>query len=166
MWGPSPFERNDKRGFYGRGDDLRRLAILFIAQRIVLLYSPSGAGKTSVVQARLIPALEMEGFEVLPVVRVSQRQADGSDEINSFIYSTIHSLEEERENGETFESFSAYWKARRKGLGDKPAVLFFDQFEEVVTIDPHDHQQKVDFFDQLGGRTGKRRQFMGHVRHP
>ena len=163
--GPVPFERDDKRGFYGRDGDLRRLAILFIAQRIALLYSPSGAGKTSLVQARLIPALEEEGYEVLPVIRVGQRPANGSEGVNTFLYSTINSLEEEREDGETIESFSAYWERRRKALGDKPAVLFFDQFEEVLTVDPHDHQQKVDFFDQLGAVLERDEQFVGPVRH-
>ena len=148
--GPVPYERYDKRGLYGRDGDLRRLAILFIAQRIVLLYSPSGAGKTSLVQARLIPAMEMEGFEVLPVIRFNRRPVDGSEAINPFIYSTIHSLEEGKEKDKTFESFSEYWERRKRSLGNKPAVLFFDQFEEVLTIDPHVQQQKVSFFDQLG----------------
>ncbi len=58
-----------------RGEALRpqretaELLDLLIAERIVLLSSPSGAGKTSLVQAALIPVLEDEGFRVLPVMR-------------------------------------------------------------------------------------------------
>ncbi len=56
---------------YGRERETSKLLNLLIAERIVLLYSPSGAGKTSLVQAALIPQLEAEGFAVLPVIRVS-----------------------------------------------------------------------------------------------
>ena len=38
----------------------------------MLLYSPSGAGKTSLIQAALIPRLTSAEFTVLPVMRVSQ----------------------------------------------------------------------------------------------
>ena len=93
--GPVAFRRNDTRGLFGRDDDLRRLMIQFVAQRIVLLYSPSGAGKTSLVQARMIPALESRDFLVRPVIRVNREPQDRSFNVNRFIYSTIHSLEME-----------------------------------------------------------------------
>ena len=33
------------------------------------MYSPSGAGKTSLIQASVIPAMKDEDFHVLPLVR-------------------------------------------------------------------------------------------------
>ena len=36
----------------------------------MLFYAQSGAGKTSLLNTQIIPALEEEGFNVLPVVRV------------------------------------------------------------------------------------------------
>src|SRR3990172_7452937 len=56
---------------YGRDRELRELLNFLLSQRIVLLYSPSGAGKTSLVQAGLIPALADKGFSILPVIRVN-----------------------------------------------------------------------------------------------
>lgn len=67
--GPRAFTRGET--LYGRDREVRRLLNLLIAERIVLLYSPSGAGKTSLIQSALIPELEDEEFVVLPVVRVS-----------------------------------------------------------------------------------------------
>ena len=64
---PTPFKRGEK--LYGRERETAELLDLLIAERIVLLYSPSGAGKTSLVQAALIPELEDEGFRVLPIMR-------------------------------------------------------------------------------------------------
>jgi len=67
--GPRAFETGEK--LYGRDRESRELLDLLIAERIVLLHSPSGAGKSSLVQAGLIPGLREQGFRVLPVVRVN-----------------------------------------------------------------------------------------------
>ena len=67
--GPRSFQTGE--ALYGRDREIRDLLGLLIAERIVLLHSPSGAGKTSLVQAALIPRLEAEEFTVLPVMRVS-----------------------------------------------------------------------------------------------
>jgi guanylate kinase len=45
---------------------------LIVAERIVVLHSPSGAGKSSLVQAALIPRLAQEGFQVPPPIRVNR----------------------------------------------------------------------------------------------
>src|SRR5215831_15393706 len=66
--GPRAFETGET--LYGREHETLELLDLLIGKRIVLLYSPSGAGKTSLLQAKLIPLLEKEQFAVLPVIRV------------------------------------------------------------------------------------------------
>jgi len=65
--GPRSFRFGET--LYGREREVAALLDLVIAERIVLLYSPSGAGKTSLVQAALIPELIKVGFQVLPVMR-------------------------------------------------------------------------------------------------
>jgi len=67
--GPRAFQRGES--LHGRDREVMELLDLLIAERIVLLYSPSGADKTSLIQAALIPELEREGFQVLPIMRVS-----------------------------------------------------------------------------------------------
>ena len=67
--GPRSFQTGE--ALYGRDRELRDLLGLLIAERIVLLHSPSGAGKTSLVQAALVPELREHDFNVLPVMRVS-----------------------------------------------------------------------------------------------
>ncbi len=39
---------------------------------------------------------------------------------------------------------------RRRAPGASPRVLIFDQFEEVLTVAPADHEGKLGFFAQLG----------------
>ena len=51
--GPRPFTEEEK--LYGRESEIQNLTNLFIAERILLLHSPSGAGKTSLIQAGLLP---------------------------------------------------------------------------------------------------------------
>src|SRR5215211_7913968 len=67
--GPRSFQTGEI--LYGRDRETQDLLGLLIAERIVLLHSPSGAGKTSLVQAALIPRLTEREFSVLPVMRVS-----------------------------------------------------------------------------------------------
>ena len=54
--GPRPFTQTDP--LFGRDVEKVELLNLLIAERIVLLYSPSGAGKTSLIQAGLVPELK------------------------------------------------------------------------------------------------------------
>ena len=74
--GPQAFRRGD--AFYGRDRETADLLDLVIAERVVLLYSPSGAGKSSLIAAGLVRQLEAEGFEVLPLVRLTHEAPPGS----------------------------------------------------------------------------------------
>src|SRR5262249_61584303 len=62
-FGPRPFEEGEKLLFFGRESDANELLSLVTAYPMVLLYSVSGAGKTSLVNARLIPMLRGETFD-------------------------------------------------------------------------------------------------------
>ena len=51
--GPRPLQQGEP--LHGRGAEVLELYHLLQARRIVVLHSPSGAGKSSLVQAGLIP---------------------------------------------------------------------------------------------------------------
>jgi len=57
--GPRPIETGER--LFGRARELTELQYLLSAERIVLLHSPSGAGKSSLIQAGLIPQLRERG---------------------------------------------------------------------------------------------------------
>ena len=130
----------------------------------MLLYSPSGAGKTSLVQARLVPRLEEDGFAVCPVVRVNHDVSAGAPwsdgpAPNRYVLSTLLSpgggnCPPRRSSpiaelaGMTLTEYLAE-AAATDGRPDN-AVLVFDQFEEMLTIDPTDSTAKDEFFDQVG----------------
>jgi hypothetical protein len=64
--GPRPIEFGEP--FYGRDREISELTCQLISERVVLLHSPSGAGKTSLIQAGLIPELQDEELKI-PLLR-------------------------------------------------------------------------------------------------
>src|SRR4249920_930413 len=93
--GPASFPPD--KPLYGRDREKADLLDLLIAKRIVLLYSPSGAGKTSLIQAALIPDLKKAAFDVLPVIRLNHAPdpAPGVPRAgNRYLNSVLVSLEE------------------------------------------------------------------------
>jgi tetratricopeptide (TPR) repeat protein len=82
--GPRPFEPGEATRFFGRRQEVRDLAAMVVSYPVVLFYAPSGTGKTSLLQAGLIPRLVGEKHvDVLPPGRVRRLLADdvgGADE--------------------------------------------------------------------------------------
>ncbi len=154
--GPSAFKVGER--LYGRDRELNHLTNLIVAERIVLLHSPSGAGKTSLIQAALIPRLTSMRFRVLPVVRVHREPPDGNQVGNRYILSTLQYLnaglpQAERLSAEQWARLTlAEYLDCLKATVKKPGieVLIFDQFEEILTLDPTDQSAKQEFFRQLG----------------
>lgn len=163
--GPRSFRRGEK--LYGRDREVVELLDLLIAERIVLLYSPSGAGKTSLIQAVLVSQLEREGFEVLPVMRVGLEPPPNLElpqASNRYVLSLLLSLERELPAEEqmplaalavlTLEDYLQHRQAAFSTTGG--LVLIFDQFEEILTVDPTNRPAKRAFFTQVGAALRNR----------
>ena len=69
--GPRPFKQNQSHLFFGREQEARDLFSQVVSERLLLFYATSGAGKSSILQTRLIPKLQEKQWIVLPVARVS-----------------------------------------------------------------------------------------------
>ena len=69
--GPRTFLKEEGHLFFGRDREARDLSALVASDQLVLFYAQSGAGKSSLINTRLIPELEDKLYEVLPVARVS-----------------------------------------------------------------------------------------------
>jgi hypothetical protein len=64
--GPRPFQPGE--ALFGRDREIAELGDRLAARRVVLLHAPSGAGKTSLIQAGLVPHMQAQGFWVPPVI--------------------------------------------------------------------------------------------------
>jgi hypothetical protein len=150
---------------FGRDEEAEDIADLLIAERLVLLHSPSGAGKTSLIQAKVLGALKEAGFMVLPIARVSLPPVlprGNGREPNRFVLSVLHSWEERRTpEADTrprmeLEELAAltipeYLARLTPDRGKTRVVLVFDQFEELVTLVQGDPEvaARSEFLAQL-----------------
>ena len=145
--GPRAFRRNNK--LFGRDNEAHDLETLLVAERIVLMHAPSGAGKTSIIQAALIPSLENE-FTVSGPLRVNAPRR-GTD--NPYLRSVRLGLTTAR--GAPWvdgrQASFADWLSRLEELHEiEEHVLVFDQFEELVTLDPTDRSGQYEFCREVG----------------
>jgi WD40 repeat protein len=142
---------------YGRDSEIRALDYLLTAERIVLLYAPSGAGKSSLVEAGLIPRLR-ERFDVWPPTRVHEEPEKGLRDTNRYTLSAVRGFEEgippERQRAAGIiagQTLADYVRSRPRRPGaPESVVLIFDQFEEILFVDALAVEAKRAFFRQLG----------------
>jgi hypothetical protein len=153
--GPRPLGADDP--IFGREREIRELLYLFTAERIVLLVSPSGAGKSSLVNARngLLDQMRRR-FDVWMPTRVNLPPWEPV--ANRFAWSAAVGFEQEvpadrRRPTEALARLTlteAVATRARKQNAPKSIVLVFDQFEEVLRVDPLHVEEKRKFFRQVG----------------
>jgi hypothetical protein len=162
--GPRAFGQKDT--LYGRDRERIELADLLVSERVVVLHSPSGAGKTSLIQAGLLGELEKQRFRPLPPVRVNQLVPKTQPKAGRYAYSVMLSLESKLKalgseaNPSTLAEMTLrdylgrVQESTRQGTDQSaysaPLVLMIDQFEEILVLDPTDVGGRQQFFTELG----------------
>lgn len=150
--GPRPFTRADAYRFFGREREAAEACSLVAAHRTVLLYSQSGAGKSSLLHAGTIPRLEERGFDTLPTARVSGAPEEGLPPgvDNIYVFNCRRFWDDDAPAGATLAGMLASRPRRKDASGTVlPRVAVFDQFEELFTAYPGKWQQREGFFSQL-----------------
>ena len=154
--GVTPFTTAQKMLFMGRDKDIEAFYQLLFVKQLVILYGKSGYGKSSLINAGIIPKLDAakdnkgsyfqvrlytqdkEGFESgvykTPLERLIKHLSNGVEELPF--------MEPLRENA------LWYWvKQHQFYHKNAPVIFFFDQFEELFT---YSNQEVEDFASQLG----------------
>ena len=177
--GPRSFSYEQRRLFFGREREARDLLSRLLSARLLLFYAQSGAGKTSLLNARLIPQLQEEkGFVVLPVARVSGNLPEGVAQVdNIYLFNLMVGIDEGENPARlaqvTLSDFLARLTRRtivdsageaHKGwvydadlqspeapqnAGARRYALVVDQFEEIITAHPDRWREREAFFRQL-----------------
>ena len=92
--GPRTFGYEQRNLFFGREREARDLLARVLSERLLLFYAQSGAGKSSLLHARLIPQLQEKGFAVLPVGRVGGELPDGVAQVdNIYAFNLMASID-------------------------------------------------------------------------
>lgn len=155
--GPRPFESSleDQERFFGREREVNEIISLVISHPVTLIYAQSGAGKTSLLNARLIPLLEAKGFEVMPGARMRDPLPRSIAPANIFSFNTLASWK----NGEgdlsqlATQSLVEFLKERKHFTNSEgwplPRIAIFDQFEELFTFHLDHWQHRQNFFEQI-----------------
>ena len=155
--GPRPYEQKDRDLFFGRDREIYDLKSLVTAYPVVLLYAQSGAGKTSLLNAGLIPALEQKKkYEVLPVVRIGAPLEFQMGKIpNIFVFNTLLKWAKADIELERLKKISvaSFFKDQTHPVDEDDIPYFriaiFDQFEEIFTLHPERWKDRNVFFHQI-----------------
>jgi len=136
--GPRAFETEDSARFFGRAAEIRQLRSLAVARRVVLLYAASGAGKTSLLRAGLVPHLRkaLPDARIFPIARVSGDPPADLGVADVHVWNVLSALLDE--GAEPAEAAGlTLVRGLERLLGDRPAegpppaFLVLDQLEEL-----------------------------------
>ena len=160
--GPRPFLPTDSERFFGRDREAIELKHRIMAHPVTLLYSMSGAGKTSLINARLIPDLQSEGCHVLPSARVrgSTGKLPPGAIHNIYVFHALVSWQDHCDS-QTLAKLNSQTitdeltpRAKLAEEDDSPLIAVFDQFEELFTAYSSRWKDRREFFEQLSDALG------------
>jgi len=130
------FGRKDAEVFFGRGRSIRGLFQRLTEPKsapIMLFYGQSGVGKSSILDAGLLPRLEQD-YEV----RYLRRGEGGLTDTLELAF-LPEAFEAPRETA---------WQVKEEKIG-KPLIVFLDQVEELFTQPIPEHPDELDDFLKL-----------------
>ena len=136
--GPKPFEAAQSDLFFGRKKEEERLLSMLQNNQLSVLYGPSGYGKSSLLNASVIPQMEKDGYHTINV----RLGAWTPESRTTPLRSTVQGLSEESEDLKEsildeivpFDTSLWYFTKTFQINTAKPKLLFvFDQFEELFT---------------------------------
>lgn len=167
--GATPFRGDQARIFYGRDRDIDKMLTLIQVEKKVLLYSKSGLGKTSLLEAGIIPKLP-EKF--IPIsIRFYASNKNNKEESISPVQRVVNAMEKAIGNFDALpetildhldsgdKSKRSLWyyfkKLQLAGLAkadedqQKIYLLVFDQFEELFSYPANEVAEFKNQFYEL-----------------
>ncbi|MGA2531435.1 MAG: ATP-binding protein [Candidatus Aminicenantales bacterium] len=144
-----PFRYADRANFFGREREVSELAAKILLYRLVVLFGDSGSGKSSLINAGVVPRLELESFQperlrVRPFKEspfLVERISSGSRDLR-FLPSAFADFAHDgsSDSREVYCSLEGFRRALSSASREQPLVLIIDQFEELFTLfEPADH---------------------------
>lgn len=157
--GPRPFEEKDYKVFFGRGKETEAIVAMILRERLSVIAGLSGAGKTSLLRAGVLPALRTlrrVGKEVPPVL-VLREWKGGTGSADGLFRAALRAALREKpptalapesdpfeglEGKLAGEAFLHDVDEMSAELGE--VILVFDQFEEVLRFGRRDARDAIN----------------------
>lgn len=138
-----PYTATDKKIFFGRDAEITEVMSTILRQRLLVIYGRAGVGKTSLIEAGVIPPLIQEGAMVLQIRNYAEPVAAVRKALKATAERTGFQLEDGKEA-----------EPKSNGGGEPRATrtlfLVLDQFELVFDPSVSDAQRER-FIDDLIG---------------
>jgi tetratricopeptide (TPR) repeat protein len=154
--GPRPFNGEESHRFHGRSAESKELADLWQTNRLTVVHGEPGAGKTSLLQAGVVPRLEPTQAIVLPVGRVSHRSAFPTaalPEHNPLTFALLSSWDPgespSRLSNLTISDFLRRHERTDRHGEPMPTLVAIDQAEGLFREPEHRSRARSRFFDEL-----------------
>jgi hypothetical protein len=149
---------------YGRNRDIRELTQQVLSSKSTLLYGKSGIGKSSILNAGIIPAARRNGY-VPVLVRLSHDEdknnyfeqiknaikrcllpsESNENAVSEYVKEIYHSKDISNETLYEYFHRHEFYKEEKGQLSRVKLLIIFDQFEEIFTLQ-HNELFKQSFF--------------------
>jgi WD40 repeat protein len=155
--GPRPFSVEEADLFFGRIIEARDLAGLILSYPVTVLYSQSGAGKSSLVRAGVCPRLAKRvcgivSTRVAPVDLAVEGDRDATNVFEAAALERATSLLQ----GQALRTPSTWDDVCGSGPDDRLRVLIVDQMEELFLARPDRWSDREPFLRRLATIVGAR----------
>ncbi len=156
--GPRSYGIGDQCGFYGRDRECREVSALWQGNRLLVLYGPSGVGKTSLVQAGVISRFGRQAVDVLPVGRVSVSDSSAFYTAspvtpNPYDFALLSAWSPDESSadlaGMSLTQFLGRHNRTDRYDDPLPVLAVIDQFEELFIDFRHRQRCIEEFIDHL-----------------
>lgn len=154
--GVQPFQRSQSDRFFGRDEDIERCLSLILQEKLSVLYSKSGFGKSSLLNAGIHPRLELENIKgkrrcVAVPLRFLASGGQGEDNLfEQFNFHLTRAMEAAniKKAEDTIALPRTLWGCFKSWQTDPATVfvLLFDQFEEIFS---YKAEHQLTFRQQL-----------------
>ncbi len=166
--GLRPFTEENQHYFFGRSREIREIFVRIRDNSLTVLYGQSGIGKTSLLRAGAIPKLRVEGFRPVHVLLDFEPEAHPLlDQVRRALARACETPEKDADALlREWSPLASLWQIftheslRPVEVFERPPVLIFDQFEEVLRLDDGEGEgtppaasrraELPEFFAQIG----------------
>jgi energy-coupling factor transporter ATP-binding protein EcfA2 len=144
--GLEAFDERDAANFFGREERVQALAHRLQHERLLVVTGASGSGKSSLVLAGLLPALRAGVLEGSADWRYPPPLVPGTTPLQGLVAALLPEGAGDAQLPHWLARLREQPAALGELLGDTPAVLVVDQFEEVMTLRSADNAADFNAF--------------------